>query len=173
MGTHDEPDRVINTARTRMLAVTVITLLVAVTAVTGSQATLPVIETWYAGLVKPNFNPPNWIFGPVWTLLYILLIYSTWRVAIRIFSQKELVKTTIIFIIQLVFNASWSLVFFGQKDPETALIVVIGLEASVIAMIFNFARTDRLAAALQLPYAAWVAFASLLNLAIVLLNSSA
>jgi tryptophan-rich sensory protein len=83
------------------------------------------------------------------------------------------IVSALIFVIQLVFNASWSLVFFGRQDPSNALYLVVGLEASIIVMILNFARTDRMAAALQLPYAAWVAFASLLNLAIVLLNPPA
>lgn len=156
--------------KTRIIEAIVILLLVFITATIGSRATIPNIPDWYEGLTKPSFNPPNWIFGPVWTLLYVLMAYAAWRVIGRIETRGALIGVTIVFIFQLVFNALWSIVFFGMHNPTLALIVVMFLEASVIAMILMFARHDRFAALTQLPYAAWVAFASLLNLAIVLLN---
>ena len=98
------------------------------------------------------------------------MTYAAWRVIGRIETRRDFILVTITFIAQLIFNALWSIIFFGMHNPAYALIVVVVLEASVIAMILVFARYDRVAALTQLPYAAWVAFASLLNLSIVLLN---
>ena len=156
--------------KTRIIEALVIAILVFTTATIGSRATIPNIPDWYEGLIKPSFNPPNWIFGPVWTLLYALMTYAAWRVIGRIDTRRETIFIAFVFIAQLVFNALWSIVFFGMHNPAYALIVVVLLEASVIAMILVFARYDRVAAITQLPYAGWVAFASLLNLSIVLLN---
>ena len=156
--------------KTRVIEALVIAILVFITATIGSRATIPNIPDWYEGLIKPSFNPPNWIFGPVWTLLYVLMTYAAWRVMGRIETKRHTILVATVFILQLFFNALWSIVFFGMHNPAYALIVVIFLEASVIAMILVFARYDRVAAVTQLPYAGWVAFASLLNLSIVLLN---
>jgi tryptophan-rich sensory protein len=136
----------------------------------GGFATASSVGSWYATLNKPAFNPPNTVFGPVWTLLYAVLAYSFWRVLGRLGPDRPIRWPAVAFLVQLFFNALWSVVFFGMHNPALALPVVVALEASVIAMIFAFARIDRLAGALQWPYAFWVAFASLLNLAIVLLN---
>lgn len=159
--------------KTRILEAIVIAALVFITATIGSRATIPNIPEWYEGLIKPSFNPPNWIFGPVWTLLYALMTYAAWRVLGRPEAQHDLVKLAFIFILQLFFNALWSIVFFGMHNPTVGLLVVVCLEVSVIVMILAFAKYDRVAALTQLPYAAWVAFASLLNLAILFLNPSA
>ena len=156
--------------KTRVIEALVIAAMVFITATIGSRATIPNIPEWYEGLIKPSFNPPNWIFGPVWTLLYLLMTYAAWRVFGRLESRRDHVKLALVFIVQLFSNALWSIVFFGMHNPAAALLVVILLEASVIAMILAFAKHDRVAALTQLPYAAWVAFASLLNLSIVLLN---
>jgi len=156
--------------KTRIIEALVIAILVFTTATIGSHATIPNIPDWYEGLIKPSFNPPNWIFGPVWTLLYVLMTYAAWRVIGSIDTRRDTIFIAFLFIAQLIFNALWSIVFFGMHNPAYALIVVVLLEASVIAMILVFARYDRVAAVTQLPYAGWVAFASLLNLSIVLLN---
>ena len=156
--------------KTRVIEALVIAAIVFITATIGSRATIPNIPEWYEGLIKPSFNPPNWIFGPVWTLLYAVMTYAAWRVFGRLETQRDKIKFSLVFIAQLFFNALWSIVFFGMHNPAVALLVVVFLETSVIAMILVFAKYDRTAAFTQLPYAAWVAFASLLNLAIVLLN---
>jgi tryptophan-rich sensory protein len=142
--------------KTRVIEALVIAAIVFITATIGSRATIPNIPEWYEGLIKPSFNPPNWIFGPVWTLLYAVMTYAAWRVFGRLETQRDKIKFSLVFIAQLFFNALWSIVFFGMHNPAVALLV--------------FAKYDRTAAFTQLPYAAWVAFASLLNLAIVLLN---
>lgn len=136
----------------------------------GNMATMPSIPTWYAGLNKPFFNPPNWIFGPVWSLLYTLLAISFYRILRVAKTNPDKKRAVIAFAIQMALNPLWSIVFFYLHAPAYALIIVVMLEISVLVMIGAFLRVDRLAAHLQWPYAAWVAFASLLNAAIVVLN---
>lgn len=129
----------------------------------GSLATFPAIPTWYASLVKPSFSPPNWIFGPVWTTLYILMgiaMYLVWK------KRKSLT----LFIIHLVFNAGWSIVFFGLHSILGGMIVIIILWGIIVALIRGFYRIDRIAAYLLIPYLAWVSFASVLNFSLLMLN---
>lgn len=154
----------------RVLEAAVILAITFATGAIGSHVTIPNIPTWYEGLSKPFFNPPNWIFGPVWTVLYLAMSYAAWRVLARSPNHAATRLIALAYGVQLFFNALWSIVFFGLMNPLWGLLVVAFLEASVIAMVLVFARFDRFAAASQLPYVAWVAFASLLNLAIVLLN---
>ena len=136
----------------------------------GSAFTVQAIPTWYAGLNKPFFNPPNWIFGPVWTLLYILMGIAFYLV-LTTKTAKRLRQTAIIyFVIQMALNAGWSIVFFSWQQPLVALVVVVGLWLSIVACIISFQKINILAARLLYPYLAWVTFASLLNMAIVLLN---
>lgn len=139
----------------------------------GSLATMPQIPTWYAGLAKPSFNPPNWIFGPVWTLLFAIMAYAFWRILRTPPGAPEKRVAIIAFSVQLVLNAAWSVVFFGLHQPGLAIAVVVLLEIAVLAMIATFRRLDPLAAWINLPYALWVAFATVLNVAIVSLNGAA
>ena len=135
-------------------------------AVIGNLATIPNIPVWYAGLVKPSFNPPNWIFGPVWSTLYAMMIVSFWRVLLRGAS----VAVIAVFIVQMALNGFWSVAFFAMHDIALALAVVLVLEALILVTIFLFGRIDRLAAWLLAPYALWVGFASILNATILSLN---
>lgn len=158
----------------RKLNATLLALLALVIVYTaafvGNMATMPSIPTWYATLNKPFFNPPNWIFGPVWAILYSLLAFSLWRV-LRVFkTSPDAPRAVLVFAIQMILNPLWSIVFFYFHAPLPALFVVVALEISILAMIFSFARVDRIAAMIQWPYAAWVGFATLLNAAIVMLN---
>lgn len=136
----------------------------------GNLATMPSIPTWYATLNKPFFNPPNWIFGPVWTLLYTLLAISFWRILRQPSDHPQRSRAIIAFAAQMILNPLWSITFFYFHAPIAGLCVVILLEISVIYMIIAFARVDRTASVIQWPYVAWVAFAALLNAAIVVLN---
>ncbi|NCW87176.1 MAG: tryptophan-rich sensory protein [Oxalobacteraceae bacterium] len=135
-------------------------------ALIGNMATIPNIPVWYAGLAKPSFNPPNWIFGPVWSTLYAMMVLSFWRVLLR----DAPLAAIAVFIAQMVLNAFWSVAFFAMHDIALALGVVLLLEALILLTIFLFARIDRLAAWLLAPYALWVGFASILNAAILSLN---
>ena len=156
--------------RRRMMELVAIAAIVFIAGYIGTAATIPNIPTWYAGLNKPSFNPPNWIFGPVWTTLYILMIWACWRVMGLARGTALLRPALIIFAVQLVLNALWSVVFFGLHSPGWALLVIVLLELSLMAMILVFAQIDEWAAGSQLPYIFWVTFASILNLSVYLLN---
>ena len=121
---------------------------------------------WYAGLVKPSFNPPNWIFAPAWTLLYILIAVAGWR----IFEREPDSAAMAVWAVALALNFLWSPVFFGAQRPEAALAVVAMLLAAIVVLIALAWRVDTAAALLFVPYAAWVVFATLLNAAVVRLN---
>ena len=133
-------------------------------------ATQSSVDTWYTTLNKPSFNPPNWLFAPVWTLLYILMGIAAGIVWNRGFYHKW-VKTAIYhFGFQLVLNGMWSIVFFGLQEVFWALLVVIALLVLILFTIKWFKVVDKKAAWLLYPYAAWVGFATLLNFSIWQLN---
>ena len=135
----------------------------------GSLFTISAITTWYAGLVKPTFNPPSFLFAPVWTTLYFLMGVSLFLVL-----QKKLKKQKnfliILFAVQLFLNFLWSVIFFGMHLPLAALIEISLLWISIALLIIDFWKFSKPAAVLLLPYIAWVSFAAFLNLSIVLLN---
>lgn len=135
----------------------------------GQVATYPNLTPWYSGLAKPSFNPPNWVFGPVWTALYILMAYAAWRV-LRLPPSPERRIALILFFAQLALNAAWSWMFFAAHSPLLGLINIVPQLAAVVATIVAFHRLDRLAAACLIPLAAWVTFASMLNFEIWQLN---
>jgi tryptophan-rich sensory protein len=121
---------------------------------------------WYAALEKPFFNPPNWIFGPVWTVLYLMIAFVGWRV----WQQEGGANLRRLWGAQLCLNFLWSPVFFAAQKPGLALFVIACL-MFVLVMFFRTAwRQDRVSALLFLPYTAWVGFASALNAAIFYLN---
>ncbi len=136
----------------------------------GSIFTTSSIGDWYAYLQKPELSPPNWLFGPVWITLYILM-----GIAAALVWQKELrdnqVKRALsIFILQLVLNTLWSIIFFGLKNPGLALIEIIIMWLTILWTIISFYKVSRPAAYLLLPYILWVSFATYLNYAIWRLN---
>jgi len=136
----------------------------------GSVVTAPSISTWYAYLTKPSFSPPNWIFAPAWTLLYILMGLSFYLI-IKDGIKKENKSTVYLFLAQLVLNSSWSIAFFGLKSPLAGLMVIIPLWLSILVVIIRFYRVNKTAGLLNIPYLLWVSFASYLNLSVFLLNS--
>jgi len=121
---------------------------------------------WYAGLVKPPFNPPNWVFGPVWTVLYVLIAVAGWRT----FERDRSSWPMKLWWAQFVLNFLWSPVFFAAHRIGLALLVILLLLAAILAFLVVSWRQDRVAAWLFAPYAAWVAFAAVLNDSIWLLN---
>lgn len=135
----------------------------------GSLATFGPVKTWYPGLAKPPFNPPSWIFGPVWTLLYLMMALA---LALVLVSRKKKNKNgaVALFAAQLVFNSLWSVVFFGLRLlwPAFAVIVVLWFLILITALLFF--RINRAASYLLLPYLAWVSFASVLNFSVATLN---
>lgn len=143
-------------------------VVVAAIALVGSSATLPKIPTWYAGLAKPSFTPPNAVFGPVWTILYVMMAVAVWRIGAAEDAARR--RAVALFVLQLACNAIWSPVFFGLEAPRLGLAVILMLLISLAATIAAFWRIDRLAGLLLAPYLAWVCYATALNAAIVALN---
>ncbi|MGL4810662.1 MAG: TspO/MBR family protein [Beijerinckiaceae bacterium] len=135
----------------------------------GQIATMPNLTPWFASLVKPSFNPPNWVFGPVWTVLYVMMAYSFYRVLRAPESDARRTAITI-FLIQLAFNAAWSWGFFGFQSPLSGLLIIVPLLALILLTIREFARVDGVASLLLAPYATWVSFATALNASIWWLN---
>ncbi len=136
----------------------------------GSAATTPHIPTWYAALNKPWFNPPNWAFPLAWSVLFLLMAVGLWRILRQVNGGKARNHAIAAFLVQILFNVGWSFAFFAARNPFAGIFVAVGLTLSVLAMILAFRRIDPLAAALQLPYLAWVSFATVLNVAIWRLN---
>jgi tryptophan-rich sensory protein len=138
----------------------------------GAVWTADGVRTWYPTLAKPPITPPNWLFGPVWTALYLIMGYAAWRVWRRSgFGGAP--AALALFGIQLALNLAWSHLFFGRHSIGTAFVEILALLAAIIATAAAFARTDRVAAWLMIPYIAWVAFASVLTGWIWLLNRGA
>ena len=138
----------------------------------GSQFTLPAIPVWYEGLEKPAFAPPNWLFGPVWTVLYGLMAFAAWRVWLQR-NRADVRLALTLFALQLVLNIGWSAVFFGLRDPFWGLLEILFLDVAILATLAAFARLDRWAGWAFAPYLAWVAFATALNAAVWWLNPAA
>jgi benzodiazapine receptor len=126
---------------------------------------------WYASLAKPSWNPPNSVFGPVWTVLYVLMGVAAWLVWRKAgFSGAGL--ALILFIVQIALNALWSYLFFGQHRPDMAFIDIAALWVVIVIVMVLFWRVDRIAGGLMVPYAAWVTFASYLNYVLWRLNTN-
>jgi tryptophan-rich sensory protein len=138
-------------------------------AAAGGAATATSVETWYAGLAKPAFNPPDWVFGPVWTALYLMIAFAGWRVWRRRGKSGAWLALGV-WGLQLFLNLSWSLVFFGARMIGAALAEIVVLLAAILVAAALFWRIDRVAGALLVPYAGWVGFATVLNAALWRLN---
>jgi benzodiazapine receptor len=138
--------------------------------VVGSLFTAQAIPSWYAGLVKPGFNPPDWVFGPVWTLLYLLMGIALFLV-FKGGAHGRIVKVAVgVFAFQLVLNGLWSYIFFGLYSPGWALVEITVLWASIAVSLVLFFRISRAAGVLLIPYLCWVTFAGVLNASIWRLN---
>ncbi len=136
----------------------------------GTPFTLAAIPTWYVNLNKPFFAPPNWIFGPVWTLLYFLMGISLYLVLIRGWKKKVVKSAVVFFLAQLALNFLWSPVFFGLKSPLLGLITIVALWVFIVITMKKFYSLSKLAFFLLVPYFLWVSFATVLNAAILFLN---
>ena len=138
----------------------------------GSIANFTSLDSWYTQLNRPSFNPPNWIFGPVWTLLFILMglaLYFVWEK--KTFCTKKQIKLAMwLFAVQLILNILWSFLFFYFQNPTAAFVEIVILLAIIIWNMFVFYRIDKKAGLFLLPYALWVSFATVLNWMFVILN---
>ncbi|KPK13554.1 MAG: hypothetical protein AMJ67_17255 [Betaproteobacteria bacterium SG8_41] len=135
----------------------------------GGAATASSVGTWYQTLQKPFFNPPNWLFAPVWTALYIMMAIAGWRVW-RAHGLRGARAAMALFAVQLALNLAWSFLFFGYRMIGAALIEIILLLMAILVTTVLFWKRDRLAGILFVPYAGWVAFATILNFALWRLN---
>jgi translocator protein len=138
-------------------------------AAVGALFTSPNVPDWYASLNKPSWTPPSWVFGPAWSLLYLAMGISAWRVW-RIAGFRLAAAPLALFGIQLILNMAWSGLFFGLRSPGAALMEIILLWGAILATMIAFRRRSAAAGWLMLPYLAWVTFAAALNLAIWNLN---
>lgn len=136
----------------------------------GSFFTIPSIPTWYATLNKPVFSPPNFVFGPVWTILYILMGISFYLIWTNKAQNKDVKKALSIFLVQLFFNTTWSIIFFGGHQILLALINIVILWLLILVVMIQFYKINKISGLLLIPYLAWVSFASFLNYSIWILN---
>jgi translocator protein len=143
---------------------------IALAAALGNAATLPNIATWYDALAKPPLTPPNWVFGPAWTTLYLLMSVAFYRILRLDPATPRRARAILLFAAQLLFNAGWSFAFFAAHSPLLGLAVILPMEALILATIHAFSRLDRIAALCLVPYALWVAFATYLDGGIWMLN---
>jgi len=131
----------------------------------GAAATTPEIAGWYQTLAKPSWNPPDWIFGPVWTTLYVLMAIAAWLVwKPRGFADAA--RPLTLFAAQLTLNCAWSFIFFGLHAPGWAFVEIVVMWLAIVATMVEFFRKSSLAGWLLAPYLAWVSFASILNFTI-------
>ena len=137
----------------------------------SSTVTKSGVETWYPTIIKPVFNPPNWVFMPVWTLLFVLMGIAAGLTWDKIKEQNAEVKKALgFFLIQLALNAIWSYLFFGLKNPMLALIEIALLWLMIYETYLKFIKINKTAGYLLIPYMAWVGFAAILNASIWWLN---
>ena len=133
----------------------------------GGLATFTFKEPWYSLLNKPVFNPPDWVFGPVWTILYLLMTISIWMYW---HSTNREMNTVYIYFIHLVFNATWSIVFFALHNMILALLVLVTLIGLIINLIIRYRRVTMMSSYLMIPYLLWCCFALILNTSLIILN---
>jgi tryptophan-rich sensory protein len=136
----------------------------------GSVFTASSIPGWYAGIMKPDLNPPAWVFGPVWTTLFALMGIAAFLVWKKGLDRRDVKIALGIFMGQLVLNTLWSIIFFGFKSPGVAFVEIIFLWLAILATIIAFAKISKPAAWLLVPYILWVSFAAYLNYSIYALN---
>ncbi|HWA88425.1 MAG TPA: TspO/MBR family protein [Rhizomicrobium sp.] len=151
-------------SRAALVAFVALTLGVGLSA---AYFTEPEIAGWYTTLAKPSFNPPNWVFAPVWTTLYVVMAVAAWRTW-RVAGLMSVALS--LYLLQLTLNFAWSLIFFGQHEIALALVDIAALWIAILATVIAFFRADGWAGALMLPYLAWVGFAGVLNYEIWRLN---
>ncbi|MDR3527299.1 MAG: tryptophan-rich sensory protein [Rhizomicrobium sp.] len=133
----------------------------------GGRVTAPNIPTWYAFLAKPSFNPPNWLFMPAWTTLYVLMAVAAWLVWRQTGWRS---RPLALWLGQLALNCAWSFIFFGAHAPQAAFFELVVMWLAILATLITFWRVQRWAGILLLPYLAWVSFAGTLNFWIWQLN---
>lgn len=145
-------------------------VLVAVVAAVGGSATATGAGSWYRTIEKPPWNPPDAVFGTVWTLLYVLMAVAAWLVAREGLRRREVRLALVTYAVQLALNMAWSIVFFGLESPGAGVVVIAALFVAIVVTILRFRPIHGVAALMLVPYLAWVAFAASLNVAVLVLN---
>jgi tryptophan-rich sensory protein len=135
----------------------------------GAIFTAGSVRDWYPTLQKPSWNPPAWLFGPVWTILYLMMAIAAWLVW-RKRESADVISSLALFVFQLILNAAWSPLFFGLKNPLAGLLDIVPLWAAILATLISFWKISPAAGVLLVPYWLWVSFATVLNFTIWKLN---
>ncbi|MFH1587715.1 MAG: TspO/MBR family protein [Candidatus Diapherotrites archaeon] len=154
-----------------LIALVFFILISQMAGIIGSIFTFTSINSWYALLNKPFFSPPNWVFAPVWIILYLFMGIAAFLIWRKGFELKKVKTALSLFTIQLILNSLWSIIFFGLKNPFLAFLEIIVLWIAIALMIKSFYSIEKKASYLQAPYILWVSFAALLNFSIWFLNS--
>ena len=150
----------------KYLSLVILLLITCIAPMIGSYATATFKEPWYSEIILPSFNPPSWVFAPVWTTLYLLMAISIWKIWINSFNTKILK----IYFIHLIFNSTWSIVFFGFHLIGLALVNLIIILLFIIFLMKEYLIRDKISFYLMSPYLAWSSYALILNSSIFLLN---
>ena len=153
--------------KNKILSFILFALITYSASIIGSIATIEFKEPWYSLLSKPTFNPPSWIFAPVWTTLYLMMTIAVWNFW---HSKNRDMNTVYIYFIHLIFNTTWSIVFFVFHKLILALIVLFILISLIIVLLFRFRRVNRVSFYMMIPYLLWCCFALILNLNLIILN---
>ncbi|MDJ0805850.1 MAG: TspO/MBR family protein [Gammaproteobacteria bacterium] len=154
---------------TKVIGLFIFLALCLLVGVIGGFITSSSVETWYQTLNKPSFNPPDWLFAPVWSSLYIMMAIAAWRVWLRI-GLADGWLVFVLFFLQLILNLAWSYLFFGLHRIDLALLEIIILLTLIIINAVVFWRIDRLAGMLFMPYIVWVFYANILNFSLLMMN---
>ena len=154
----------------KALGILVFVLVCELAGVIGSFFTAPSVPGWYVGLAKPPFNPPGWIFAPVWTILYAMMGLSAYLIYEKGPRRSEVRKALAVFAGQLLLNTLWSIVFFGAHMILGAAVLIVVLWVMIVATIWLFSRISKAAAYLLVLYILWVSFATVLNISLYVLN---
>ena len=153
--------------KNKILSFILFALITYSASIIGSIATIEFKEPWYSLLSKPTFNPPSWIFAPVWTTLYLMMTIAVWNFW---HSKNRDMNTVYIYFIHLIFNTTWSIVFFVFHKLILALIVLFILISLIIVLLFRFRRVNMVSFYMMIPYLLWCCFALILNLNLIILN---
>ena len=152
--------------KNKYLSLLILLLVTFIAPVIGSYVTSVFKEPWYSEIIQPSFNPPSWVFPPVWTTLYVMMSIAIWRVWIAFFNSRILK----LYFFHLFFNCIWSIIFFGFHQIGLALINIIVILFFIIVLMKEYLKIDKLSFYLMIPYFLWSSFALVLNASILFLN---
>ena len=156
-----------NMLKNKIISFTLFFLITFSASFIGRMATISLKEPWYSQLIKSDYNPPDWVFAPVWTTLYLMMTLAIW---FYWHSKNREMNTVYIYFIHIVFNTTWSIVFFGLHQILIALIVLMILVILIVILIFRFKRVNKVSTYLMIPYLLWSSYALFLNFNLYILN---